>query len=437
MSSYLLELAYNGSGFTQIGTAGATLPARSLVYLDTNGQWQLADADTEAAMPVLGIAVGGIQSGKTGEILLWGFIASTDWSWTAGANIYASTVAGELTETLPTGAGDVVQPIAISLSSSMILFQGSVSGTASESNTLEGSTAYVGVDQTKDSFVNYFTCDGVADDVQINEAQAYAVALGGGTVEFEQGTYTLADPIIPTGNRVWFKGQGVDTLIDGDGLATGEHAFHITGRDNISITNLSIQTEGGGGKTSHCILLEDGSDNFDINNVFFADSDDAGIRIEGTSITGGRIEQCGFTGLDGSAIIVDMDAGGTISSLHISDNGIISAGGTGIRFDPATSAEFCVIDNNTILLAGADGIALNDFGEGTVTGNLCRLCTASGITLETNCDDNFITGNTLHTNGTYGVEIEDATSQGNRVTANHFHTNTTAHVLNAGTGTVF
>jgi hypothetical protein len=199
------------------------------------------------------------------------------------------------------------------------------------SNTYEGSTAYVGSDTAKESKVNYFLVDGVADDVQINAAEAYVTALGGGTVELERGTYVLADPIIPTGDDIWYKGQGAGTILDGDGLATTEHAFHVTGRTDIRIGNMAIQTEDGGGKTSHCIFIEDGSDRFIIDNVTIIDSDSDGIRIGGTAIIGGRIIDCTILDVDDNGIHIDMDGGADIATnMLFTITSIFSAGINGV-----------------------------------------------------------------------------------------------------------
>ena len=407
--SYPVELIYEGSGFKQLGTAGATLPARMLVYLDTNGQWQLADADVDTAMPVLGITVGAISSGKTGWIHLWGFIGNTAWTWTAGNNIYASTVAGALTETRPVGAGDIVQPVGVALSSSLILFQGSVAGASSGSNTLEGSTAYVGFDQTKTGFVNYFYCDGTADDVQINEAQAYVVALGfgGGTIELEAGTYTITSPIIPTGDDLWFKGQGDATLIDGDGLSTSEHAFHVTGISHFHISDMSIQTEDGGGKTCHCIFIEDGSDDFHINDIHIIDSDSDGIHVEGTAIVGGNVSNCLVLDTDDNGIVFDMDGG-------------------------ADNATFIQIHNNLFSSAGVNGGLFSGFKDGSITENAFNGATDDGLEFLADCDDNYVTGNRFSNNGGYGFNIADNTSANNSVQVNQYIANTTAHILNNG-----
>jgi len=159
--------------------------------------------------------------------------------------------------------------------------EGESVGIAAGCAVLEGATAYVGFDSCKEPFTNYFLCDGTADDVQINAAEAYATGLGNGTVELERGTYDIADPIIPTGNSIWYRGQGEDTFLDGDSLSTTEHLFHVTGRDDIQISDMSMQTEDGAGKTCYCIFIEDGSDRFKIRNVSIIESD---VIIYGTPV---------------------------------------------------------------------------------------------------------------------------------------------------------
>ena len=328
---------------------------------------------------------------------------------------------------------------------------------------LEGSTAFVGFDSSKDIFTNYWYCDNTADDVQINAAQAYVVALGGGSVEFESGTYVLADPIIPTGNELAFKGQGADTLIDGDGLATTEHCFHITGRDHITIRDMSIQTQSGGAKNCYCIFIEDGSDNFHIHHIDIPDGDDNAIHIEGTTITRGLIEKCHINGVDGNGIHVDMDAANTINRLHILDNDIISCGGAGIYFDASGGNNYCLIESNIIALNAGIGIYVNDFVNGQILANECLLGDLSGIHVvgssDTNLADNqclsnerhgiFLSATTVnclvdgnicndnddHDSNTYdGINV-DTGSNGNRLLNNTCLRNHNYGIYTAGTGT--
>lgn len=120
--TYVLEYKREGSGFFEVGTAGETLGARKLVYLDANGVWKLADADAVATFPVVGITLDAVVSGRTGGILTKGYVGDASWTWTdLGAAIYASATAGELTQTEPT-AGTPIQIVGLARKSDLMLF---------------------------------------------------------------------------------------------------------------------------------------------------------------------------------------------------------------------------------------------------------------------------------------------------------------------------
>ena len=407
---------------------------RDLVYPNASGEWVKADADSVNS-PVLGLSMGPLAVGIYGRILLDGFIGKASWAWTLGGTLYGSATAGEITQTPPTG---VRQKVGYAVTSTLIHFiPDTGGGGGGDCPTFEGATAFVGFDACKEPKDNYFLADGVADDVTINAAEAYVVALGGGTIELERGTFVLADPIIPTGDDLVFKGQGVGTLIDGDGLATTEHAFHITGRAHITLSDMSIQTQGGGGKTCHCIFLEDGADDFHMHRVHIADSDDNGVHIEGTDTANMHIHDCHIISTDGHGIYVNMDDGETVENLHITNNDIRSPGGSGIYFDASGGNDACSIVGNAIGSPTGTGIYVDDFTGGQVTGNTSRnsgvhgiqvngsdevtvannLCNGNvghGILFSNNSDEGLIDGNTCNDNdsditATYdGIHVETA-----------------------------
>lgn len=108
--SYELKPRMEGDGFWMMGTAGEDLGARKLVYLTSDSEWKLADADIAASMPVIGMTQHAISYGRRGQIFFKGFIGDVDWAWTVGGTIYPSATAGELTQTLPSTA--TIQQIA-------------------------------------------------------------------------------------------------------------------------------------------------------------------------------------------------------------------------------------------------------------------------------------------------------------------------------------
>jgi hypothetical protein len=77
------------------------------LYQAADGNWDEADADAIATMPCRALA---LETGTgTKLILRRGWIRDDSWSWTPGAPVYASTTAGGLTQTKPSGTGDQVQ----------------------------------------------------------------------------------------------------------------------------------------------------------------------------------------------------------------------------------------------------------------------------------------------------------------------------------------
>lgn len=99
-----------------VNAAGAGAP----LFIAADGHLETTDADSTATMPCFGLA---LESG-TGvkEILLNGFVVNTDWSWTIGGNVYASTSVGELTQTRPTGTGDQVQIVGVATGTNTLYF---------------------------------------------------------------------------------------------------------------------------------------------------------------------------------------------------------------------------------------------------------------------------------------------------------------------------
>jgi hypothetical protein len=82
-------------------------------YSDPDYLVELADADTGAAMPAIGIAGGTITDAAAGTLVIAGKIETLDTSsFSAGDPLYVSTTAGDLTATKPTGAANLIQKIA-------------------------------------------------------------------------------------------------------------------------------------------------------------------------------------------------------------------------------------------------------------------------------------------------------------------------------------
>jgi len=97
-----------------------------LVYLDSSGTWQKADADlsTAAYSSMLGIALEVKSSGQAVKVLLRGYIyAITPFpTFTIGAPVYMSTTAGAVTQTAPTGTDSATRIVGYAIHADKMYF---------------------------------------------------------------------------------------------------------------------------------------------------------------------------------------------------------------------------------------------------------------------------------------------------------------------------
>lgn len=96
-----------------------------LLYLASDGEWTLADADVVGTMPGLRMATGATTDGGTADLLISGFARKDAWTWTVGNLIYVSctgTTTNTMTQTKPSGAGDQVQIVGIATHADRIHF---------------------------------------------------------------------------------------------------------------------------------------------------------------------------------------------------------------------------------------------------------------------------------------------------------------------------
>ncbi len=92
------------------------------IYYKSNfaAAWSLADADSDGATRMLGVALG--TSSANDGMLLQGLIRIAGHGLSAGAPLYVSTTAGEFTTTAPSGSGDYVRVVGYTIDSNIIYF---------------------------------------------------------------------------------------------------------------------------------------------------------------------------------------------------------------------------------------------------------------------------------------------------------------------------
>jgi hypothetical protein len=97
-----------------------------VVYINGDGEMQLADADAIASSYVLAMATEDITADSSGFYLMPGGIARDDtWNWTVGEPIYLSTTGttgNTLTQTAPSGEDDAIVIIGVATHSDRMYF---------------------------------------------------------------------------------------------------------------------------------------------------------------------------------------------------------------------------------------------------------------------------------------------------------------------------
>ena len=102
-------------------TFGSGASTASDCYYWGSTGWVATDADAAASSKgLLALAISSIDFSR--GMLIRGFYKNTAWSFTQGATLYLGTTAGKITQTQPTGTGDIVRVVGYALSSDEIFF---------------------------------------------------------------------------------------------------------------------------------------------------------------------------------------------------------------------------------------------------------------------------------------------------------------------------
>jgi hypothetical protein len=121
----LLSADAKYSGIACNGVYGATHAYGDLLYLNNDdGRWELADADAEATCSSqLGIALEAGNDGDTKKVFLYGYIREDDWNWTTvGAPLFVHTTDGDMVETAPSAAADIIRVVGYVKDANSIFF---------------------------------------------------------------------------------------------------------------------------------------------------------------------------------------------------------------------------------------------------------------------------------------------------------------------------
>jgi parallel beta-helix repeat protein len=317
-----------------------------------------------------------------------------------------------------------------------------------------------------------YICDGVSDQVQINDALDWLVSDGrtGGKVMLLEGTYVIDDDILMPSNTQ-IEGQGPGTVIklkDGYTLPGYGSTLHMIANKDANNTCLRVAhltLDGNKAKTAETAdiwairwwyvsdsAVEDvqsvNSPAHDIevfgsrNRIVgcrMRDARTGGLQVidgSGCTVTDNVVENCGMPGISLSLL-----------SSSVCSNNVSSGNEFGISVYECVS---CTISGNAISLSGYDGIYMYKCTECQVTGNSITSSGQktnpdwgnSGIRVFWESSRNNIQHNTIRRgDGTmkpaYGIWIQSADCDRNLVTNNDLYlSGTTASLKNDGSNTV-
>lgn len=111
------------SGIVTQLTYGESLVYGDSVYLKSDGSAWKADANGTATYPCIGLATETASSGTHGVLLHGVYRDDTRYTWTVGGVVYLSTTAGNLTQTAPSGADEIVQVCGVATHADRIYFR--------------------------------------------------------------------------------------------------------------------------------------------------------------------------------------------------------------------------------------------------------------------------------------------------------------------------
>jgi len=111
----------NISGISSYGTVTAnTTGLGAALFMNSDGNYEEADADDIATMPCVALALETGTGNK--KILLLGYITNELWGWTPGGLVYVSPNTGELIQTIPSTGGQQVQIVGYASKSNTLYF---------------------------------------------------------------------------------------------------------------------------------------------------------------------------------------------------------------------------------------------------------------------------------------------------------------------------
>lgn len=115
--------AATGPQYDEIN-AGASITTMDCVYLHSDGSFYKANAGASAtALGLLAVSLETKTSGNKMNVALPGcLVRDNSWTWTVGGTMYLAPVSGDLTQTIPSGANQVIRIVGYATHINRIFF---------------------------------------------------------------------------------------------------------------------------------------------------------------------------------------------------------------------------------------------------------------------------------------------------------------------------
>jgi parallel beta-helix repeat protein len=227
-----------------------------------------------------------------------------------------------------------------------------------------------------------YLCDGVDDQVEINNAIS-ALPASGGEVIILDGTYNITGPISVNKNNVSIKGNGNATILKRMWNSSfNEGVINLASVEGCRVENLQI----------------------DGDNTTYTSNYNYGIHLVSSNNNTVTSNTCNNSY---HGIYLSSFSNNNTVTGNICNNNEYAIRLSSSSNDTITSNN-C---NNSYI-----GIRLDSSSNNTVTGNTCNNNNSSGIFLSSSSNNNTVTGNTCNNNEHSGIRLRS--SSDNTITGN-------------------
>jgi parallel beta-helix repeat protein len=275
---------------------------------------------------------------------------------------------------------------------------------------------------------------------------------GGGTIQFEAGTFDLGTDYfyIRSVANITFAGRGMDVTFvrNNTSVAADTEPFNTGQTTRLVIRDMTVSAGGARRTTSDALDFDGGNFNI-VERVKVTASRGRAIVFDGKGSGGEEsnnniIRDCVVTaGVQHHGIQLLAADSNRIENCTISNSqghGIQITKSSNVASTPNEKSNDNIIIGNRITNSLNDGININSGDRNQILNNVISTSGGSGIKLGSSdsitCNGNVVDGNTSSNNTRYGLHISSSLCNGTNVGTNTFSGNGSGPLRDSGTGTI-